>query len=41
MASVDINFDYKKAQEKIEATKGYKELKSQYNDTKKKSGRFF
>lgn len=41
MASVDINFDYKKAQEKIEATKNYKELKSQYNDTKKKAGDSF
>ena len=41
MPSVDLNFDYKKAQEKIEATKNYKELKSQYNDTKKKVGDSF
>jgi hypothetical protein len=41
MASIDIKADYKKAQEKIEATKGYKELKSQYNDTKKQAGDSF
>jgi hypothetical protein len=41
MASVDIKADYKKAQEKIEATKNYKELKSQYNDTKKQAGDSF
>jgi hypothetical protein len=41
MPSVDINFDYKKAQEKIEATKSYKDAKSQYNDTKKKIGDSF
>ena len=41
MPSVDINFDYKKAQEKIEATKSYKEAKSKYNDTKKKVGDSF
>jgi len=41
MASIDIKADYKKAQEKIEATKNYKELKSQYNDTKKQAGDSF
>jgi len=41
MASIDIKADYKKAQEKIEATKNYKELKSQYNDTKKQIGDSF
>ena len=41
MASIDIKADYKKAQEKIEATKNYKELKSQYNDTKKQVGDSF
>ena len=41
MPSVDINVDYKKAQEKIEATKSYREAKSKYNDTKKKVGDSF
>ena len=32
MASIDLNLDYKEAQKKIEASKAYKDLKSQYDD---------
>lgn len=41
MASLDLNADYKKAQDKITATKTYKELKSDYNKAKKKAGESF
>lgn len=41
MASVDLNFDYKEAQKKIEASKSYKELKQQYDDTVKSAGESF
>jgi|688.fasta_scaffold39652_3 hypothetical protein len=34
----DINYDFNKAQSKIEASKAYGELKSQYSDTKKGIG---
>ena len=38
MPSLDINFDYKKIQNKINATKSYTDIKSQYNDANKKVG---
>jgi hypothetical protein len=41
MASIDLNLDYKEAQKKIEASKAYKELKSQYDDTVKRAGESF
>ena len=41
MASVDLNLDYKEAQKKIEASKAYKELKTQYDDTVKSAGESF
>jgi len=41
MASVDITVDYKEAQKKIEASKSYKELKQQYDDTVKRAGESF
>jgi hypothetical protein len=41
MPSVDLNADYKKAQDKITANKTYKELKSDYNKAKKKAGDSF
>ena len=41
MASVDIEFDYKKAKDKIQATKAYTDLKSQYDEVKKKAGDSF
>lgn len=41
MPSLDLNSDYKKAQDKITATKAYTELKSDYNKTKKKAGDSF
>lgn len=41
MASLDLNADYKKAQDKITATKAYTELKSDYNKARKKSGESF
>ena len=41
MASLDLNADYKKAQDKITATKAFTELKSDYKKTRKKSGESF
>jgi len=41
MPSLDINADYKKAQEKIEATKSYKNVKDQYDSASKKAGESF
>ena len=41
MASLDINVDYKKVQDKVSATKAYTDLKSQYSEAKKKSGESF
>lgn len=41
MASLDLNADYKKAQDKITATKAYTELKSDYSKARKKSGEAF
>lgn len=41
MPSLDLNADYKKAQDKISATKTYKELKSDYSKAKKKAGDSF
>jgi hypothetical protein len=41
MASLDLNADYKKAQDKITATKAYTELKSDYSKARKKSGESF
>ena len=41
MPSLDINFDYKKIQNKINATKSYTDIKSQYNDANKKVGESF
>lgn len=41
MASIDLNLDYKTAQQKIEASKSYKDLKSQYDDRVKRAGESF
>jgi hypothetical protein len=41
MASLDLGFDYKKAQDKINANKSYKELKKDYDNLVKKSGNAF
>ena len=41
MPSLDINFDYNKIQKKINATKSFGDVKSQYNDANKKSGDSF
>ena len=41
MPSLDVNFDYNKIQKKVNATKTYGEIKSQYNDAIKKSGKSF
>jgi hypothetical protein len=41
MASIDLNLDYKEAQKKIEASKSYKDLKQQYDDTVKRAGESF
>ena len=41
MASIDLNLDYKEAQKKIEASKAYKDLKSQYDDRTKRAGESF
>ena len=41
MPSLDINFDYNKIQKKLNATKSFTDIKSQYNDATKKSGESF
>lgn len=41
MASLDLNVDYKKIQDKITATKSYNDLKKQYNSVIKESGKSF
>ena len=41
MPSLDINFDYNKIQKKINATKSFGDVKSQYNDATKKAGDSF
>ena len=41
MASLDLSVDYKKAQDKITATRNYNELKSQYDNTRKQAGEAF
>lgn len=38
MASLDLNEDYNKAKSKIQATKAYTDLKSQYSKAQKKAG---
>ena len=39
--SLDLKFDYKKAKEKIEATKSYKDLKNSYDNLQKSAGDSF
>jgi hypothetical protein len=41
MSSIDLNADYKKAQDKITASKTYTELKSDYDKVKKRAGDSF
>ena len=41
MPSLDINFDYNKIQKKVNATKTYGEIKSQYDEATKKAGKSF
>lgn len=41
MASLDLNSDYKKIQDKITATKSYNDLKKQYNKVTKEAGKSF
>jgi len=41
MPSLDINFDYNKIQKKLNATKSFTDIKSQYNDATKKTGESF
>lgn len=41
MPSLDINFDYNKIQKRINATKSFGDVKSQYNDATKKAGESF
>jgi hypothetical protein len=41
MPSLDINFDYNKIQKKVNATKSFGDVKSQYNDASKKVGESF
>lgn len=39
--SLDLNYDYKKVQDKVSATKAYTNLKSQYSASQKKAGESF
>ena len=41
MPSLDINFDYNKIQKKINATKSFTDIKSQYDEANKKAGESF
>lgn len=41
MPSLDINFDYNKIQKKVNASKSFGDVKSQYNDATKKAGSSF
>jgi hypothetical protein len=41
MPSLDINFDYNKIQKKINATKSFGDVKSQYNEANRKAGESF
>ena len=41
MPSLDINFDYNKIQKKLNATKSFTDIKSQYDDANKKVGESF
>jgi hypothetical protein len=41
MPSLDINFDYSKIQKKLNATKSFTDIKSQYDDANKKAGESF
>ena len=41
MPSLDINFDYNKIQKRVNATKSFGDVKSQYNDASKKAGESF
>ena len=41
MPSLDINFDYNKIQKRLNATKSFTDIKSQYDDANKKAGESF
>jgi len=41
MPSLDINFDYNKIQKKVNASKSFADVKSQYNDVNRKAGESF
>jgi len=41
MPSLDINFDYNKIQKKLNATKSFTDIKSQYDEANKKAGESF
>ena len=41
MPSLDINFDYNKIQKKLNATKSFTDIKSQYDEANKKAGQSF
>lgn len=41
MPSLDINFDYNKIQKRVNASKSFADVKSQYNDVNKKAGESF
>lgn len=41
MASLDLNFDYLKAQDRIKATKAYTDLKSQYSELTSQAGQSY
>ena len=41
MPSLDINFDYNKIQKKVNASKSFADVKSQYDGVNKKAGESF
>ena len=41
MPSLDINFDYNKIQKKVNATKSFTDIKSQYDEANRKAGQSF
>lgn len=41
MPSLDINFDYNKIQKKVNSTKSFADVKSQYDSVNKKAGESF
>jgi hypothetical protein len=41
MPSLDINFDYNKIQKKVNATKSFTDIKSQYDEANRKAGAIF